>query len=117
MQDFFPTMSMKPNTDCDDYHCRAQQKAYAEKLKSMPAVAEPQVEESAEPLHEENEWGISLVDEDQPDVTAESTHHLASGVHLAYERRVTMEADAELTEDNSAAEQSLEDLMSQMKQL
>ena len=57
------------------------------------------------------------MDEDQPDVAAESTQHLVSGVHLAYERRVTVEANAELAEDNSATEQSLEDLMSQMKQL
>lgn len=26
MEDFFPKMSLKPNKDCDDYHCRKQQK-------------------------------------------------------------------------------------------
>ena len=25
LQDFFPTMSMKPNPQCDDSHCRKQQ--------------------------------------------------------------------------------------------
>jgi len=30
MQDFFPKMSLKPNEDCDDYHCRKQQKKFAE---------------------------------------------------------------------------------------
>ncbi|KAG8572733.1 hypothetical protein GDO81_012147 [Engystomops pustulosus] len=28
MQDFFPTMSMKPNPSCDDKYCRQQQDAY-----------------------------------------------------------------------------------------
>jgi len=28
MQDFFPTMSMKPNPQCDDRNCRKQQKEY-----------------------------------------------------------------------------------------
>jgi len=31
MVDFFPTMSLKPNPDCDDYFCRKQQKAFAVK--------------------------------------------------------------------------------------
>ena len=41
MDDFFPTMSLKPNQECDDYHCRHQQKVFAEKeaerLKNAPA--------------------------------------------------------------------------------
>ena len=28
MQDFFPTMSMKPNPQCDDRNCRRHQKEY-----------------------------------------------------------------------------------------
>lgn len=28
MQDFFPTMSMKPNPQCDDRNCRKQQEEY-----------------------------------------------------------------------------------------
>ncbi|CAJ0923239.1 unnamed protein product [Ranitomeya imitator] len=28
MQDFFPTMTMKPNSSCDDRYCRHQQEAY-----------------------------------------------------------------------------------------
>lgn len=28
MQDFFPTMSMKPNPQCNDRHCRRQQEEY-----------------------------------------------------------------------------------------
>ena len=118
MDDFFPKMSMKPNPDCDDYHCRSQQKVFAEKeaerLKNLPAIVEDSLSEN-EVLHEDNEWGISLVDEDQPDVQEDTTAELTTGVRLAYERRVTRESDAALMEEQN--EQSLEDLMSQMKQL
>ena len=40
MDDFFPKMSMKPNPDCDEYHCKVLQKRFAEKeaerLKNQP---------------------------------------------------------------------------------
>ena len=40
MDDFFPKMSMKPNPDCDEYHCKVLQKLFAEKeaerLKNQP---------------------------------------------------------------------------------
>ena len=40
MDDFFPKMSMKPNPDCDEYHCKVLQKKFAEKeaerLKNQP---------------------------------------------------------------------------------
>ena len=116
MDDFFPTMSLKPNKDCDDYHCRRQQKAFqereAERLKNSPAVEEENKTEE-EVVHEDNEWGISLVDEDSPDAKDQS--QLAQGLQLAYERRVTMEADTVTEEEDN--EQSLEELMKQMKQL
>ena len=66
MQDFFPTMTLKPNKDCDEYHCRKNQKKFmeeeAERLKNQPEVVETEPEN--EVIHEENEWGISLVDDD-----------------------------------------------------
>ena len=67
-------------------------------------------------MHEENEWGISLVDEDQPDVQENTSAEITTGVRLAYERRVTRTSDAPLMEEEQS-EQSLEDLMNQMKQL
>ncbi|NXS11941.1 UBA5 enzyme, partial [Neodrepanis coruscans] len=32
MQDFFPTMSMKPNPQCSDHNCRKQQENYKVKM-------------------------------------------------------------------------------------
>merc|ERR1719228_1426057 len=122
MQDFFPTMTLKPNKDCDEYHCRKNQKKFmeeeAERLKNQPEVAETEVAID-EVLHEENEWGISLVDDDDtPDQASNQVDtNLTEGLSLAYERRVTMEADVKEVQENLESEQSLEDLMNQMKQL
>ena len=122
MDDFFPTMSLKPNPDCDDYHCRKRQKIFAEqeaeRLKNLPK--EEEIIETDEILHDDNDWGISLVgDEDQPDEPNLDKSELAQGLSLAYERRVTMEADVRSKEsaDQEEEGQSLEDLMKQMKQL
>lgn len=56
MQDFFPTMMMKPNDGCDDNHCRLRQKEQQESLALNP-VKEVVAEEVATIVHEENEWG------------------------------------------------------------
>lgn len=121
MQDFFPTMTLKPNKDCDEYHCRKNQKKFmeeeAERLKNQPEIVETEPEN--EVIHEENEWGISLVDDDDtPDQgQTQADTNLTEGLTLAYERRVTMEADVKEVQENLENEQSLEDLMNQMKQL
>ncbi len=60
MQDFFPTMMMKPNDGCDDYHCRLRQKEQQESLALNP-VKEVVAEEVAAVVHEENEWGKMLL--------------------------------------------------------
>ena len=77
MKDFFPTMSIKPNKDCDDYHCKKQQKKFleeeAERLKNLPEVSEIQ-EPTNEVIHEENEWGISLVDDENDDVPDQASN-------------------------------------------
>lgn len=55
MQDFFPTMSLKPNPSCDDRYCQQRQTEFAAKPKIEPC--EECVEDDA-PLHEDNEWGL-----------------------------------------------------------
>ena len=48
MDDFFPKMSMKPNIDCDDFHCNQNVKVFAEKeaerLKNQPIIETPEIE-------------------------------------------------------------------------
>merc|ERR1719471_2120668 len=38
MLDFFPTMSMKPNPACDEYHCKKRQEIRAKELEAMPKI-------------------------------------------------------------------------------
>merc|ERR1711997_140198 len=46
MDDFFPSMSMKPNPGCDEYHCRKRQEDRAKELLDRPEeVIEVQEEE------------------------------------------------------------------------
>uniref|UniRef100_A0A8D2D176 Ubiquitin-like modifier-activating enzyme 5 n=1 Tax=Sciurus vulgaris TaxID=55149 RepID=A0A8D2D176_SCIVU len=58
MQDFFPTMSMKPNPQCDDRNCRKQQEEYKKKVALLPKPEAVQEEE--EIIHEDNEWARRL---------------------------------------------------------
>ncbi|PNI96173.1 UBA5 isoform 7 [Pan troglodytes] len=54
MQDFFPTMSMKPNPQCDDRNCRKQQEEYKKKVAALPK--QEVIQEEEEIIHEDNEW-------------------------------------------------------------
>ncbi|CAB1340694.1 unnamed protein product [Coregonus sp. 'balchen'] len=118
MQDFFPTMAMKANPTCDDRHCRKQQDDYKKKEAERPKkVVEEVVEE--EVVHEENDWGIELVSEQ----TEEELHaasgpvpDLPEGITVAYTipEKETGASGGETVEET---EQSLEELMAQMRKM
>ncbi|XP_055840920.1 ubiquitin-like modifier-activating enzyme 5 [Episyrphus balteatus] len=116
MNDFFPKMTLKPNTQCDDRHCQERQKEFNAK----PKVEEVQEEAADEgPLHETNDWGIELVSDSAPEesTVAASSSTVAAGLKLAYEAPVK---DDELNVAPSAAagpEVDLDDLMAQMKSM
>lgn len=82
LTDFFPTMNLKPNPSCDDRNCQLRQKEVEARPK--PEIAEEAKEDDGKPLHEDNEWGISLVDESQDDKDDKEKIHIAEGVSLAY---------------------------------
>jgi len=114
MLDFFPTLSMKPNEMCDEYHCRKRQGMYQEYLASRP------VEEVIEKvddvvLHEDNDWGISLVDEDAGDV--QGSQDVTTGVSLAYAAPKTAGVEEVTEADNANEEESLEELMARASRL
>ncbi|XP_023275810.1 ubiquitin-like modifier-activating enzyme 5 [Seriola lalandi dorsalis] len=115
MQDFFPTMAMKANPQCNDCHCRRQQEEYKKKEAERPKVEVVEVEE--EVVHEDNEWGIELVSEvTEAELQAASgtVPDLPEGITVAY----TIPAeDTASGETVGETEQSLEDLMAQMKKL
>lgn len=107
--DFFPQMHLKPNTTCDDNFCVRRQAEFQLKPKVEKTVV---VEESNEPLHETNEWGIELVAEDEPEAT-NSTN--TTGLKLAYEAAPVFTAPVQSSGD--ASQFSLDDLMAQMKSI
>jgi len=112
MQDFFPSMTMKPNPHCDDRQCMKQQTAYQEHLASQPKE-EVEEETNTEVVHEANDWGISLVDE-SADLTEDVTMpELSTGLQYAYTKPVQ---DTQTNgEDVADSDGNLDDLMAQLK--
>ncbi|XP_021061758.1 ubiquitin-like modifier-activating enzyme 5 [Mus pahari] len=118
MQDFFPTMFMKPNPQCDDKNCRKQQEEYKKRAAALPTQeAEPQ--EEAEVVHEDNEWGIELVSEVSEEELKNSSGPiptLPEGITVAYTvPKKTEDSASEVTVEDSG--ESLEDLMAKMKNM
>merc|ERR1712088_184557 len=115
MLDYFPTLSMKPNEQCDEYYCRKRQAEYQAALAANPKVQEVEVEEKAV-VHEDNHWGIRLVDEDAGEEQASQSVGTA-GVSLAYAPK-SREEEVELeTEGGEEEGESLEELMAKMGKL
>jgi ubiquitin-like modifier-activating enzyme 5 len=113
LQDFFPTMSMKPNETCEDFYCRQRQKEQQELQAQFPVEVEPvPVEECV--VHEDNEWGISLVDESTPVETDRSKIEIAPGISAAYELPVN-DDEPQVEVGAIDTSMSLEELMAQMK--
>ncbi|ERE75354.1 ubiquitin-like modifier-activating enzyme 5 isoform X5 [Cricetulus griseus] len=118
MQDFFPTMSMKPNPQCDDRNCRKQQEEYKKKAATRP-TQEAAPKEEEEIIHEDNEWGIELVSEVSEEELKNSSGpipDLPEGITVAYTVPKKQEDSvSEVTVEDSG--ESLEDLMAKMKNM
>ncbi|XP_053983556.1 ubiquitin-like modifier-activating enzyme 5 [Hylaeus volcanicus] len=107
MQDFFPKMILRPNPNCEDRYCRERQQEYAAKPKPQEKVEEI-VEDK--PLHEDNEWGISLVDEQDQD---EMEHPPLTDVKGSY----SVPSHSVDLNQISESGPSLEELMAEMKSI
>lgn len=117
LQDFFPSMAMKPNPQCDDSNCQKQQAEYQKREALKPKVAVKEKKEE-EVVHEDNEWQIELVSEttEEESTSAEGTvPELTEGVKVAYTKPAPAQTDDSATVDTSG--QSLEELMKQMQGL
>lgn len=113
LDDFFPQISLRPNPTCTDNWCIKRQAEYAAKPK-VEVVKEVPVDEG--PLHEDNEFGIELVDESEPVVAAAAaTKSHPSGLKLAYDAP----EEGHTTGDTVtvAEDVSLEELMKQMNNM
>ncbi|XP_051538175.1 ubiquitin-like modifier-activating enzyme 5 isoform X1 [Myxocyprinus asiaticus] len=115
MQDFFPSMAMKANPQCDDRHCRRQQEEYKKKEAERPK--QEVVQEEEEVVHDDNEWGIELVSEvSEAELQAASgpVPDLPEGITVAY---TIPEKDGESGETVEETDQSLDELMAQMRKM
>jgi len=63
LSDFFPTMMIKPNPNCNDNFCIKQQEEFKNKVKEDPDSTIQDLPEE-QVIHEDNTWGISLVEEE-----------------------------------------------------
>ncbi|MEW5304536.1 MAG: hypothetical protein WDW38_009264 [Sanguina aurantia] len=82
LSDFFPTMDIKPSTACVNPACVQLQQAYhtlSQTPEALAAVAAKAAALEAElnvaAVHEDNDWGISTVDDTQDTPTADTTSH------------------------------------------
>lgn len=114
--DFFPTMQMKPNTECDDNWCRKCQIQYNSEEKVKPVEPEPEVSDEV-PV--ENEWGIELVNDSAgTDTSNDKTFDLTQGVKTAYTLPTTDNGHETVEKlQTPTNEESLDDLMAAMKSL
>ncbi|CAH2256861.1 jg11013 [Pararge aegeria aegeria] len=114
LTDFFPAMTLRPNPQCDDSYCRQRQAEF--RAKPVVELA-TEVTEDSSPVHADNEYGISLVDENSPEEETPDLK-LVDGVQVAYSIPVDNSTPESSTGGAVAAsELSLEELMQQMKSM
>ncbi|GAB1606898.1 ubiquitin-like modifier-activating enzyme 5 isoform X1 [Argonauta hians] len=118
LEDFFPTMTMKPNPQCDDRFCIQQQEEFKKKEALKPKQVVVEAEET--PVeHEENEWKIELVSEtteEELKAATGDTPQLSEGLKLAYTVPDTSkESGPEETVQTYGL--SIDDLMCQLKSM
>ncbi|KAJ0790204.1 putative sulfur carrier protein ThiS adenylyltransferase [Helianthus annuus] len=85
LKDYFPTMTMKPNPQCSNGPCLERQKEYMLLKPARDAAAKAKMEEELStieiPVHADNEWNISVVDDCEVDVVnGQSSDALPEGL-------------------------------------
>lgn len=117
LDDFFPTYPMRPNPDCGDSFCRRRQHEVNQRKAAEAACADTATTKPVEVVitHEDNEWGISVVDESE---TKQDTAALvAPGLRYAYDGLRSSSAPAETDQEEVAAAEDIETLMARMREL
>ncbi|KAJ6638180.1 Ubiquitin-like modifier-activating enzyme 5 [Pseudolycoriella hygida] len=109
--DFFPKMTLRPNTQCSDRYCLERQNEFNSKPK--PVQQQIVIEDDA-PLHDDNFYGIELVSADD-DCTTSTSQTLETGLKFAYEAP-SQSLQEHSTEDTNI-DVSLDELMAQMKSI
>jgi ubiquitin-like modifier-activating enzyme 5 len=78
LKDYFPTMEMLPNPQCSNSACHDRQREYIQMKPARDAAAKARVESEAAcasslPVHYDNDWNISVIDDDKSETTIGST--------------------------------------------
>ncbi|XP_021818342.1 ubiquitin-like modifier-activating enzyme 5 isoform X2 [Prunus avium] len=122
LKDFFPTMEMKPNPQCSNFACLERQKEFLLVKPARDAALKAKMEAEASssvtecPLHLDNEWEISVIDDSEPDrIEAKSADALPEG--LVRELPSADEFQKSPTEAADATIDDLEDLRKQLEAL
>lgn len=111
--DFFPKMTLRPNTQCTDRYCLERQSEFNSKPK---VVAEQIVIEDDGPLHDDNLYGIELVSgDDECSSSSSASQPLQTGLKFAFEAAPQTKEHSAL--DDTNVDVSLDDLMAQMKSI
>ncbi|CAG0920585.1 unnamed protein product [Notodromas monacha] len=113
LEDFFPKMSLKPNQQCDDSFCRQRQEEYQQRCQNDPTVTDVVSAETEAIVHEDNDWGICVVEDDSAHDVEDL--HAGDGVRFQYTKEESKVKSHE--EPQEEIEESLTDLMAKMKSL
>ncbi|KYR02942.1 UBA/THIF-type NAD/FAD binding fold-containing protein [Tieghemostelium lacteum] len=116
--DFFPKDNMKPNPECTNSFCIKHQAAYKEYIKLNPIKPKIQEKPVETKKSTENEWGITLVEDDEPiqTTTTKSTTFTNQSFEVSFEKKPTVQVTSENTVKVSETT-NLQDLMNQLKQM
>ncbi|KAK8604644.1 hypothetical protein V6N13_099576 [Hibiscus sabdariffa] len=123
LKDFFPTMAMKPNPQCSNAACLERQKEYilAKPARDAAAKAKMEAEASAAaaagdvPLHVDNEWDISVVDDNEPEKSSCGT--TADALPEGLTRELPSADEFQKPQPSGATDTAVDDLEDLRRQL
>ena len=106
LTDFFPQMTLRPNSSCSNNACIKRQKEVLARPKVEQAVAKDDNDEEKRVVHSENKWGIKLISGSSSSASTAAAAtpagvKLAEGLAFAYTRA---EEDAPAVKDGDFVE-------------
>ncbi|XP_009616972.1 ubiquitin-like modifier-activating enzyme 5 [Nicotiana tomentosiformis] len=121
LKDYFPTMEMKPNTQCSNAACLERQKEYILAKPTRDAAAKAKADKEAlsapeYPVHADNEWNISVLDDNEVD-GAVSRHSGVLPEGIVHELPVADEYPKPAITETDGPADDLEELRRQLEAL
>ncbi|OMO84102.1 UBA/THIF-type NAD/FAD binding protein [Corchorus capsularis] len=124
LKDYFPTMAMKPNPQCSNAACLERQKEYILAKPARDAAEKAKMEAEAAavaadvPLHDDNEWNISVLDDSEMESTgATSSGITADALPDGLTRELPIADDFQKPPTSGATDNAINDLEELRRQL